>query len=176
MKERLLFVDAETDGLYGQFLSVAMLVTDLSGENILEEAYWGVKNAKQLAQDSWTREHVIPIMGDYEPCENEEELLEKMWSFWMKYQETAYAIADVSYPVEARLFAKCVEKEMETRKYQAPFPLLDLSTLLYWEGLDPVGNRTHYIAAKVETVHNALYDVKMSAAIWRKLRKEKERV
>lgn len=38
MKKELFFVDAEMDGLYGTFLSIAVIVTDYEG-NELERHY-----------------------------------------------------------------------------------------------------------------------------------------
>lgn len=170
MKDKLVFVDAETDGLYGMFLTVAMIVTDCKGENILDEFYVGVKDAQMLAKESWVQENVIGKMGSYEVCEDEAELLEKVWAFWMKYESCAYAVADVQYPVEVRLFQKCVEKETKIRQWKAPFPMLDLSTILYWEGFDPLCERMELLDNRGgEALHNALYDVKMSKVIWRKL-------
>ena len=174
MKDKLVFVDAETDGLYGRFLSVAMIVTDREGKNIIDELYIGLGNVEKLVKEPWVLENVAGKMGAYEVCENEEELLNKTWDFWMKYEESSYAVADVQYPVEARLFQKCVEQDLEKRQWKAPFPLLDLSTILYWEGQDPLEDRT-----KLQTkynnleVHNALNDVKMAAFIWESLLRRK---
>ena len=38
MKTKFLFIDAETDGLYGSFLTVGVVVTDALG-NIIQKAY-----------------------------------------------------------------------------------------------------------------------------------------
>lgn len=165
MKDKLVFVDAETDGLYGMFLSVAMVVTDSTGKEILDNLYIGLKDAENLAKDPWVRENVIGKMGKYESCEDETELLEKVWDFWMKYAKDSYAVADVQYPVESRLFQECVERDPKERQWNAPFPLLDLSTVLYWEGYDPLINRLELLNDKTE-VHNALNDAKMTASVW----------
>ena len=103
MQTKFLFIDAETDGLYGSFLTVGRVVTDDAG-NMIEKAYYGIKKENMMISDVWTRENVFPVLGDYEACEDEAELLEKVWAFWMKYREEAYAAADVMYPVESRLF------------------------------------------------------------------------
>lgn len=174
MKNKLIFVDAETDGLYGTYLSVAMIVTDLTAGKILEEVYWGIKDAEKLAKEPWVRENVISRMGDYEECADEAELLEKVWAFWQKHADSSYAVADVQYPVEARLFQKCVAVNEAERKFQAPFPMLDLSTILFWEGYSPIADRTGFLEdKKCAQVHNALYDTKMAAYIWNKLWRRK---
>ena len=144
MQTKFLFIDAETDGLYGSFLTVGLVVTDDAG-NMIEKAYYGIKKENMMISDGWTRENVFPVLGDYEACEDEAELLEKVWAFWMKYREDAYAAADVMYPVESRLFMKCVMNNAE---------------LLDEDEKRMMANKTH----------NALNDAEMTAAIWFKLK------
>ena len=79
MQTKILFIDAETDGLYGSFLTVGLVVTDDAG-NMIEKAYYGIKKENMMISDVWTRENVFPVLGDYEACEDEAELLEKVMS------------------------------------------------------------------------------------------------
>ena len=44
MQTKFLFIDAETDGLYGSFLTVGLVVTDDAG-NMIEKAYYGIKKS-----------------------------------------------------------------------------------------------------------------------------------
>lgn len=170
MKDTLVFVDAETDGLYGGFLTVGLIAVSNRGIE-LERAYYGIQKEHIQVQDVWVQEHVLPVLGDYESCRNEDELLNKTWEFWMKYADHAYAVADVPFPVESRLFEKCVRKNIQGRKFKAPFPLLDISSMLYVKGYDPLMERR--LAAEEnespDSQHNALYDVQLSVQIWRKL-------
>lgn len=173
MRKKLVFVDAETDGLYGTFLTVGMKVTDEKGYEI-DRAYYGIKRENMHVTQAWVQENVIPILGEYEPCESEEELLEKAWGFWMKHREDAYAVADVPYPVEFRLFEKCVEKNPQERAFLAPFPLLDLASVLWANGIDPLADRIDLLEEDTQTKqHNAYADVEMSAKILQKIWKEK---
>jgi hypothetical protein len=168
MKKKLFFVDAETDGLYGTFLSIAVIVTDYEG-NELERHYWGMNLENIEVQSGWTRQNVIPIMGTYEVCQDEDELLDKFWHVWKNHQEEAYAIADVCYPVESTLFQKCVLKDKEKRAMEGPFPLLDLSSILLAKGMDPLIERMKLVEMKGKKMHNALTDVEISISIWRKI-------
>lgn len=171
MRDKYVFLDAETDGLYGKFLTVALVVVSEDGQEI-EKAYYGICKENMIIKDSWVKENVLPILGTYENCLDEDELLEKTWDFWMKYSESAYAIADVPYPVEARLLESCVRKNVEERKFKAPFPLLDLSSMLYAKGHDPLVERNKIIDETdlINLRHNALYDVELSIRIWKKLK------
>ncbi len=170
MKKKLVFIDVETDGLYGGFLTAALIATDLEG-NELERAYYGIRKDKMKIKEPWVMENVLPKLGEYEPCEDENELLEKSWNFWLRYQEEAYAVCDVGYPVEARFIGACVGQDVTANAMKAPFPLLDLSSLIYAKGYDPLINREELIQEHCPNlVHNALYDVEVSIHIWKKLR------
>jgi hypothetical protein len=160
-QKNLFFIDAETDGLHGSFISVGIIVTDARC-NEIQRFYYGVDRKTLNVTDAWTREHVLPILGDYEACADEEELLQKVWEAWLSYADNAYAVGDVIFPVEARLFQRCVLLDEPNNRYKAPFPLLDLSSLLYSKGLDPLTDRESLLEQKPEGIqHNALYDVEV---------------
>lgn len=171
--KNLLFVDAETDGLYGTFISVAVVVTDANA-NEIERFYYGINKKNLKVTDAWTREHVLPILGDYEECEDETELLEKVWAVWEHYRADAYAVADVIYPVEARLFSKCVMNDMERRMFAAPYPLIDLSSLLLAKGIDPNISRDELVGSTDWVEHNAMSDVETSIKIYKKIMEEEK--
>lgn len=163
-----LFVDAETDGLYGPFLSVAALVTD--GENReLCHFYGAVFPERAEIRSPWVREHVLPSLGQAELFfSGEADLTEAFWRFWLAHRETCLCIADVGVPVEARLFSLCVSRDPQTREFLGPYPLLDLSTLLLARGLDPLADRGR-LSGLALTPHDPLHDVRMAAAVWHRL-------
>ena len=172
-RKNLFFIDAETDGLYGAFLTIAIIVTDADCKE-LERTYLGIKRDCMEVREPWVLSHVLPYMDDYEECQNETDLLERVWQLWVKYHNSAYAIADVAYPVEMRIFQECVKKDPYRRVPLAPFPLLDLSSLLYAKGVDPNISRQTFIEKYPDILlkgkqHNALYDVEMEIAIYKKL-------
>lgn len=167
-KALYLFVDAETNGLYGTFLSVAMILTDSEG-NKLESCYVGRKEPEKLVTNSWVRENVLPYMGTYEEYDNEESLLERAWSFWKKHAENTYVITDIMHPIESRLFSLCVISDKASREFQGPFPMLDLSSMLYAIGIDPLKAREELAEPEEKgRIHNALYDAAMTLAVWKK--------
>lgn len=171
MKDKYVFLDVESDGLYGNFLTAALIVVDNEG-NEISRAYYGICKEHMHVTDPWVIEHVLPIIGDYEECENEKQLLQKTWDFWLQYQETAYMICDVAYPVECRFLRACVALNQSEYMCKAPFPLIDLSSLLMAKGYDPLYERKHFASKyKEECVHNALYDVEVAIEVWKKISK-----
>lgn len=172
MKSKYVFLDVETDGLYGSFLTAALIAVDEEG-NELSRAYYGIKREHMNVKEAWVIENVLPVLGDYEECEDEKQLLQKAWDFWMQYQEDAYMVCDVAYPVETRFLKACVEMNQAEYMWKAPFPLIDLSSLLMAKGYDPLCERKDFINEyKKDEVHNALYDVEVAIAVWKTIRKK----
>ena len=166
MEKNLFFIDVETDGLYGDFISAAILVASADGRE-LERHYFGIAREVLKVKDPWVREHVLPVLGEYTPCQSQEELLEAVWQIWLRHRETAYAIGNVVFPVEARFFAACVARNPEERTFLAPYPLLDLSSVLYALGFDPLSDP---LPEPEPLTHNALYDITHDLAVLRKVR------
>ncbi len=168
-KDKILFVDAESDGLYGAFISVAMKVIDVCTGKEIDCIYCGVAKDKLDVKEPWVKENVVPFLGEYTPYDSECQMLEDVWRFWIKYAERADVVADVAFPVEYRLFAKCVEMNQVKRMYRAPFPLLDLSSMLYAIGIDPDADRLMLLDDMPKGIrHNAMFDVDVSVLIWKK--------
>lgn len=163
------YVDAETDGLYGSFLSVAALVTDEDG-NEMERFYMSVDADIKALSTPWLTTNILPHLSNaYERCDSEKALLDAFWEFWLKHRENAICIAYVQYPVEARLFSRCVEKDRNARAFLAPFPLYDLSTLLLARGYPFDADLPSLVNDEPLTEHDAMDDVLMMAKAWKKL-------
>lgn len=161
------FVDAETDGLYGDFLSVAAMVTDENGAE-LDRFYASVNILPNQIETEWVKENVYPDLKNAEIFfDTEEEMLEMFWSFWMKYRTDSICIAYVQYPVECRLFARCVMKNKEERTFLGPFPIYDLSTLLVAKGFGFDEDMQALSGLKLKA-HDAINDVRMMAEVWKK--------
>lgn len=164
---RYFFLDAETDGLYGAFLSVAALAADEAG-NEIEHFYGAVRPEKAKIQSPWVLKHVAPQLQNADTLfDSEDALLEAFWCFWMKYREGAACIADVCCPVEARLFSECVTRALPEREFLGPYPLFDLSTLLLARGIDPDASRRELAQTDI-SAHDAMNDVRMLSLLWRK--------
>lgn len=159
-----LIVDAETDGLYGRFLTVALLVTDEEGVE-LDVFYGGVAPHIQQVETEWVKEHVLPLLGDYEVFDSQEALFEAVWFFWNRYRDEVRCFADVPCPVEARLFRTMVEQDLSVRNFQAPFPLLDLASMLYARGYNPLIDRRTLVGMEGVPLHNALLDARLTNAV-----------
>lgn len=165
------FIDAESDGLYGTFLSVAVMVTD-ENEKEIDRFYASVHISPDQIVSEWVRENVYPDLKNAEiHFETENEMLEAFWSFWLKYREDSMCISYVQYPVECRLFERCVMMNEKERTFLGPFPIYDLSTLLAVRGLGFDVDMEALSGLQLKA-HDAMNDVRMMAAVWKKLSEE----
>lgn len=164
------FVDAETDGLYGEVIAIAAIIIDINGEEKDKFAAKIKGLSSESMKDEWTRYNVLPLLdSSLEEYEGRTSLLEGFWDFWLKYREDVICIADVQYPVEANLFRKCVELDLENRNFLGPYPLYDLSTILLIKGISPSVDRVKLLGEDSFEKHNPLDDVRITARLWRKL-------
>lgn len=173
MKKHLFFVDAECDGLYGRFLSIAVLVTDENG-NEIDRFYSSVRTNAEEIESDWVKENVYPYLKNASVFyDSEKDMIKAFWAFWLDYREVADCVAYVPYPVESRLFAACVAENVEERQFLAPFPLYDLATLLESKGIY-FDSDMQSLSELVMCSHDAMNDVIMMAKVWRKLFDRKE--
>ncbi len=73
------------------------------------------------------------------------------------------------YSVEARLFCNIVRSDLKNSEFQAPFPLMDLSSMLYSKGYVPLTERTEPVDCSGMRRHNVMDDVRKSIKIWKKM-------
>lgn len=142
--------DAETNGLYGEVFAIAAVVVDEQG-TILDQ--FCLKSEEQNVTDEWTRKNCVPYLADIPECENRDKLRELFWAFYMQYKDCCTIVADVPYPVEAQLLRSCVEKYPEERTFQGPFPLIDVASVLFAHGIDPLVDRLEFAGMKGKRHH-----------------------
>ena len=99
-----LFVDSETDGLYGTFLSVAAIVLD-DDRRECDSFYVTLKDPEKYVSLDWIKENVLQFLGkSVRSCDEyyvtEADLIESFFSFYMTYHGCD-VIADVPHPVES---------------------------------------------------------------------------
>ena len=165
IKKHIFFVDAETDGLYGPFLSVAAIVTD--GSAIKDRFYAALEVKIDQIESSWVRENVFAHLKNAELYfKSENEMLEAFWDFWIKHRSTAEAIAYVPFPVESRLFERCVRLDVHNREFFGPFPLYDLASVIVSRGFDSDIDMPTFSGLNLPP-HDAMNDVLMEAAVWK---------
>ena len=133
--------DVETDGLYGEPFAIAAAVVDENGA-VLDQ--FCEKCVSPGITDDWTKKNCLPYLGEIPDCESRAALRERFWAFYMRYRENCVIVADVPYPVEAGMLRRCVEANLGERAFQGPFPLIDVASVLFAKGIDPLMDRLEY--------------------------------
>lgn len=151
--------DAETDGLYGEVFAIAAIVAGDNGEIV--DSFL-LKCVEPGVSDPWTREYCLPNLADIPSCESRAELRQRFWSFYMRWRDRCVAVADVPCPVEAGLLRACVEEDEENRRFLAPYPLIDVASVLFAHGVDPHIDRFEF-SGHEGSKHNPLDDMIASA-------------
>ena len=160
--------DCETNGLYGETLSICAMVYDESLSVCRKSFYGAWKIAEDKISNNFVRTQVYPYLDDADMFfKSEEELLQHFWQFWKNNRENCRCIADVPIPVEANVFRKCVATDEQSRWNDAPFPLIDLASILMANNIDPLSDR-NTLAQSTLTRHNAKNDVMITVEILRR--------
>ena len=133
--------DAETDGLYGEAFAIAAVVMDGHGELI---DLFSKKCIAPGVFDEWTRKNCLPYLDDMENCKSRNLLISEFWDFYIKWKDRCISVADVPCPVEANLLRTCVKIDEPDRRFMAPFPLIDVASVLYAKGIDPLIDRLEF--------------------------------
>lgn len=158
--------DVEAIGLYGVGFSVGWVVFDTQGRE-LDEGYLAcplheAEASPDIEDLAWVEQNVMPHLPDPN-CDNLPDLYKRFWAHWTSWQDRgATMVADCNYPVETNFLRACVLNRPE-RKDTAPYPFLDVSSVLLAKGRDPVAN---YDRRESELPkHNPVCDARQSGRI-----------
>ena len=169
----IVVMDVESVGLHGIGFAVGAVVIDTEAGTTHEEFYaafdprwdedWNV--SEDVKNWGWVQENVMPALPVPQFTHNHSyECYTAFWVFWRKWaKQGAMLLADCAWPVEARFLAACTEYEWGKREWEGPYPLLDLSSILFAYGQNPIG--TFDRLPNELPVHNPLNDARQSARI-----------
>lgn len=145
-KKLIFSFDIESDGLYGEGFAVGVVIIDVETGRIINE-FSGVVDSYKVT-DRFTKDNIVKYLREMPKYPNTHALREAFWKFYIKYRTQAERqdrelifLADNCAPVEARFLRDCVMDDHKNRKFQAPFPLIDLATVLLLNGYENHLNR-----------------------------------
>lgn len=178
MENSLFFVfDVESFDLHGNGFAYGFVVIDANGDE-LDSGYGAVgpHDAKDCSE--FVAQKVLPALWGYttliEPTDDKathsknfyaamKEFRAGFWQKWLEWREKgALMVADCAWPVEARFLNDCLADDF-TRQEAGPYPLLDLSSILFAAGVNPIGEFKR-VAGELPA-HNPLCDARHSARI-----------
>jgi hypothetical protein len=159
-----LHFDVESIGLHGEGFAVGVCVVNSFGETVETRVFaCSPSAAKGETQDrKWVEENV-PVL-EY----NESSPLgvrNAFWDYWGYWRRSGgVLVADCAWPVETRFLSDCVTDDLDNRRYEGPYPLFDLSTLLLANGMNAHTNYTRHDDEMPP--HHPLMDARQSARIF----------
>lgn len=86
------------------------------------------------------------------------------WEAWMKAKAQGAVMAvECGWPVEAGFLSRCIRDYPEDRKWEGPYPMHDVASVMLAAGMDPMRN---YPRTPSEMPpHNPLADARQSARL-----------
>jgi len=151
-------LDVETLGLLGPVTSVGYCVgqpTDTGKTRIVEEGvFWRkpTRSELDLVSDQdvewWAQNTPDFVTGTFpslpEPiqCPDIETVYDQFWSAWARRVGEARMICDVPWPGESRFLLGVLDRQIQKGRVAArggaPYPILDVATVRYCAGLNPI--------------------------------------
>ena len=148
--------DVESDGLYGDGFAYGAVVYSEQGAEIASSQLGCLEGI----QDQWVKENCLPALSDLPTADSRRQVRSSFWQFYMKWKEKCHVFADVAYPVEAQFLRQCAQENNGI--WEAPFPLLDVASVMFACGEDPLADSAQYTGL-MGNVHQPLYDARVSA-------------
>ncbi len=178
LKKKFIFsFDIESDGLYGEGFAVGVVVIDTQKGRLCDE-FSGVVDGYQ-PKDKFVKANIMPYLKDMRKFSSVESLRREFWDFYIKYRgndkiqnSDVIFLVDNGMPVEARFLRDCVLDDYKKRQFLAPFPAMDLATVLQMNGYENHINRRAFCGYKGKK-HHPLDDAMASGLTFWKLIFEK---
>jgi hypothetical protein len=153
----LMFFDVESIGLHGEGFAVGWVVVDAAGE-LQEEQRWACPSEAATGEASdrdWVAANVPALAVTHD---SPIALRAAFWAVWQVWRERgACLVADCPWPVEAGFLSACVKDLGPSSHWQGPYPLLDVSTLVWAAGHDP-RQPNERVAEAERPIHDPLAD------------------
>lgn len=168
---KFMVFDVESVGLYGEGFAYGYVIVNDNGVTLQKRAAMcDPKNAKGTMGDrKWIHENVVPALKSkkFEMARhpNPKEVRKDFWECWIRayYKYPGIMlVADCPYPVEVNFILKGLQED-KSRKEYAPYPFIDVASVLLGQGIAPLAHHGRKIAEK--PVHHPLADAKQSARL-----------
>lgn len=141
MKNLFFVFDVESIGLHGDAFAVGFVVVDSDGTEIACANFACDPQVIAVFPEGADYEWVVANTPKMDVCcDSIGSLIWKFWAEWMKWKELgAVMAADCPWPVESSFLSKCIEYNPEERRWNGPYPLIDVASVVLASGGDPTG-------------------------------------
>lgn len=168
---KLVSFDVESNGLHGRGFAIGAVVTNNDGL----VAKLAIRCPIEGKVDPWVAENVLPVIDDIAVTHGSYAgMLDTFYDFLTEHRSggDAKVLAFVPWPVESNLLSDIYSRP--GRKYEGPFPLIDLATALDTKGYEATSDdaylKQHGLSVPFEgSSHNPLYDAYATEVVYRHL-------
>lgn len=154
--------DVESVGLHGEGFSYGYVVVDDHGKELEAGGSGCLPSHAAGAPDdlAWVQEHC----PQWTYCGTPDEVRQAFWDVWQRLKSKgAILVADCLWPVEARFLNACIDDAKAERKWEGPYPFIDVASVRLAAGLDPLG--TEERLPNELPAHDPLADARQSARL-----------
>lgn len=159
--------DAESIGLHGETFAIGYVVIGPEGF-FVEQGFFALDPKEEpriMGEESedykWVMANIPPIPVTHQ---FKDSMICAFWETWMRWKEKgALMFADVTWPVEARWLNACIDWDEPSRKWEGPYPLLDIASIRLAAGFYPL-NTEERLDGEFPA-HNPLCDARQSARL-----------
>jgi len=179
MEAKYFFVfDVESVGLHGDGFSYGYVVVENAPQ--MKVVGRGELSSGRVAAKGTSADHEW-ISANVPPCRrvicSATALRDTFWTEWIHWRaQGAVMVADCPWPVEARFLQACVDDE-PARQAEAPYPLIDVASVLLAAGMDPIASYDRLPAElpKHDPVADATQSARLLLAALNRTREARER-
>ena len=160
--KKLVF-DVESIGLHGEGFAVGYIILDDGVVCAQYHASCPIDTSAGADSDrEWVKANVSTEGSML--LNNPRELRDWFWKVIQEVKaEGGQVWTDCNWPVESNFLSACVADDPETRRWQGPYPLFDVSNLILASGLDPLESFPRL--PDELPAHHALNDARQSARL-----------
>lgn len=164
MKEQLFFVfDVESVGLHGTPFAFGFVVINRGGGE-LDSGLFACNPNIAAGPDSareWVAANIPAIPETHEFPSQVQNVFWEKWLYWK--EKGALLAADCAWPVEARFLIAAVDQRPKEREWEGPYPLIDIGSVIFAKGGNPLEDRTRLPVELPR--HQPLADARQSARL-----------
>lgn len=132
-------LDVESVGLHGEGYSPGWVVIDTANGAEVDSGRLAVDTAVCDGYDEdrdWINENVPHIPPTHDSLGAMRELFLAVWLRWKA--RGAWLAADCPAPVETNFLAACIKRRLPVSRWDGPYPLIDIASVLLARGIDPL--------------------------------------
>jgi hypothetical protein len=154
--------DVESIGLHGDAFAVGYVVVD-KDRIVHDEQMFSCPRELcdgQISDLKWVNENIPPLEISHTTLIEMRNAFWEKWKYWKS--KGALLVTDCGWPVESNFLSACIKDNLD-RAWEGPLPMLDISSLLFMTGKDPIATRKRL--SDELPIHNPLSDAKQSIRI-----------